>query len=454
MRKTLQSVIDRLEATATIAHSFRARLRRRSVLSLPNVLIGIALLCGLALRSFWSLTRQASGASGEAFNVARAIAQGRGFADAYMPGQGPTAHLMPISPMVAGAAYRWFGVHNPIAELLLFVWSSVLVFGAFLLLLRAFRRLGTPLWARIAAVSFLCLSPAYVAQEAVDFRIWEGGLASFLGALFLDTLLVMSDDGEATRPRLALLAIVAALLFFVNPPLGLGALACALVFGLTHLSRSKLLFASAVTAGAVAVLIVPWSIRNEAELSAFVPLRSDTGLELALANHPGAVSSKDPGRAFAERLGAIHPAESQRAFAAMQSAGGEVPYSRMLGRSAKDWIAAHPGAATQLALQHVKQIFAPEPWQFSLFGTGKFTAMRALFASLAGVGGLLGLLVALSRKRRGWIYPALFVLLPALSLAIFQPVPRYTYLFYPVLAFCAADLLASLVAPVRRLTRG
>ena len=428
-------------------------LPRLASTSAASMAIWALLACGLGLRAIWSLTRDSSGASGEAFNVARAIGVGRGFADAYMAGQGPTAHLTPISPAVAGAAYKLFGVHGRIAELLLFLWASVLVFGSFLLFMRVFRRLGTPLQARIAAFAFLCISPAYLAQEAVDFRIWEGGLAVFISAVFLDRLFAAAVQMEISKLRLASLGATAALLFFINPPLGLGGCACAVVFGLERLRLTQLMFGAVVAIGTMAILIVPWTMRNEAQLGAFVPLRSNTGLELAIADHPAAVSSDDPGRVFAERLHAIHPAQSPTAYAAMRSAGGEVPYSRKVGTQAKRWIVNNPGAAALLAVRHVKETFAPEPWQFSVFGTGKLAFLRSFLATLAGVGGLFGLIAALIRKRHGWIYPSLFVIVPILSLAPFQPVPRYTYLFYPLLVFCAADLLASLASALPQATR-
>lgn len=428
---------------------FGRRLERSTLLIL------LLVLAGLTLRIAWNFYRPTSGASGEAFNVASAIADGRGFADSFQLGQGPTAHLLPTSPLFAGLIYRAFGVNAPIAEFLLSMWSLGLVFGAFLLLFGVFARLGTPRWARIGGLGFLCLAPAYIAQEAVDFRIWEGGLAVFLTALFLNRLL--RADMQASAPSVGVLAglsAITALLFFVNPPLGLGAYACALLYAVRRLSWSRTFLAGALAICALALLVVPWTVRNALVFEEAIPMRSNTGLEMAIAQHPAAASGLDRGQVFLDRLKDIHPAQSQEAYRRMQAVGGEVAYSAMLGEETRAWMAAHPKDVLRISLRHIRQIFAPEPWQYTTFGSGKLPGLRAGLASIAGLLGAAGLLVALARRRAGWIYPAMLVLVTVAAIAPFQPVPRYNYLFYPLLAYCAADLVAVVLGRFSRSPAG
>ncbi|MFN2473017.1 MAG: hypothetical protein ABR588_03730 [Sphingomicrobium sp.] len=334
------------------------------------------------------------------------------------------------------------------AEFLLACWSLGLVFAAFLILFRAFGRLGTPTWARLGALAFLCFAPTYVGQETVDFRIWEGGLAVFLSSLFLDRLLALKQSTELPMRRLALLSVLPALLFFVSPPLGLAAYICALIFGLRSLRRPLLWRAGLISGCTLACLLLPWTIRNDLVLGEPVVLRSNSGLELAVSNYPIAWEDPDHGRAFKERLFTIHPAQNMTAYRTMQSIGGELAYSQRLGGEARGWIAGHKREFLFLAIRHVRQIFVPEPWQYTTFGTGKFPILRA---ALAGVVGLAGLLLALLLRRRDWIFPFMMIAVPALTLAPFQPVPRYTYLFYPLLSYCAADLISVLLRrwPVR-----
>lgn len=374
-------------------------------------------------------------ALGEAYGVAAALASGRGFADAYRAGQGPTAHVLPISPAIAAAVYRLFGIGSPTSEAVLACWSIGLALGSYLLLFRAFGRLGLSSGARLGALAFLCLVPAYFWPEAVDFRIWEGGLATFLTALFLDRLLALKQISIASAIGMAFLN---ALLFFVNPMWGSAAYLCAAVYCIRNLPLRRLPALAALAVAALALFILPWALRNQAALGEPVLLRSNAGLELALAMHPGALEASDPAQEFLARQREIHPTNSPAAFDAMRRAGGEVAYSRELGEQARSWMAAHPGDAFLLAARHVRQALFPDPWQFTVLGGGKLGGLiRARIIDLVALIALIGLGIALIERRVGWVYPTLLILVPALEMSLFQPVQRYTYLFYPLLVYAA-----------------
>lgn len=399
------------------------------------------ILAGVLLRVGWSLARPDSGAAGEAFNVARAFAEGRGFADAYRPGQGPTAHLLPTSPLVAGLVYSALGIRSWSAELVLGAWSLLLVFGSFLLFFRAFGRLGVPRAIRIGCLAFLCLSPAYIAQEAVDFRVWEGGLAVALLALLFDRLTHVEESGRAGRLQVVTLSVGLALLCFVNPPLGLAGGVCALLLAWRRLNLAQTLLAAGISLAVITAIVAPWALRNEARLGELVLARSNMGLELAIGQHEAAWSNPDRGRAFSERLEEVHPAVSATAYAAMQAAGGEVSYSRQLSEQSWRWMQDNPTKAAQLMLRHVRQTVAPEPWQFGSFGSGRLLQVRSVFASLAGIAGLVGLAVGLARRPALWMYPALLAVVTLIALSPFQPAPRYCYLLYALLVYSAGPAI-------------
>ena len=418
--------------------AFLGRIDRRQ---LP---VAVLVVLGVLMRVAWNTLRPTSGAAGEAMRVAAAIGSGHGFADAYRIGQGPTAHLMPVSPSIAGLVYMVFGVGSRIAEILLASWSIGLAIGTYLLLYRAFGRLGTPRWARLAGLAFGCLAPAYLNCEAVDFRVWEGGLATFLLALFFDRLLAAESAAVVSGRMILAMAGLTGLLFFVNPPLGIAAYLCAGIFCLRKLPLARTMQAIGASLVVLAILIVPWTLRNMKELGAPIVLRSNAGLELALAQYPGAVNPPSRREAFLARLDQIHPTLSLDAYHRMQAAGGEVPYAKALGAEAKAWMKAHPAESAKLMLLHLRQSLVPQRWQFDVFGRALSPTLRAVLTDIAGLGGLVSLFWALLARRRNWWYPAVIVASWALLTAPFQPVTRYTYLIYPLMVFCAADLLGRL----------
>lgn len=400
--------------------------------------IVILMLFGITERVGWNLVRSVSGETGEAHNIAVALANGAGFADAYRIGQGPTAHMLPVSPLIAGSAYRLLGVNSEAAEIFLACWAIALAIGTYLLLYRAFTRLDVSKYARLGALAVGCVAPVYIGQEAVDFRSWEGGLAVLLSALILDRLLTLDRNSPPNMHTIVLMALLNALLFFVNPALGLGAYACSAIFCLRVLPPRRLATAVVTATAALALFLGPWVVRNAASVGAPILLRSNAGLELALAIHPHALDAGDRRGIFLARLRAIHPAQSDTAYRSMLATGGEVAYSRMLGEQTKRWIEKHPTDTVLLASLHLRQTFAPERWQFGIFGSSLLIGLRAEIASIVGLLGLTGIGLGLYRHRPAWAYPAMLVLAPALLVSLFQPVPRYTYLFYPLLLFCGA----------------
>jgi hypothetical protein len=408
---------------------------------------------GVAERVAWTLLQPAHGAAGEAMNVAVSLGAGRGFAGAYGVGHGATAHLLPLGPAVAGMVYGVLAPRSAAAEAILATWSIALAIGTYLLLFRAFAYLGIARGVRLACLALGLLTPAYLTVETVDFRVWEGGLATFLAALFLYLVLatrarVGEGPRDVRRFPLGLLAC-ASLLFFVHPPLGLSAFVCLAVLGVARMPWRANVIGAATALALAAVAGVPWAIRNERVLGAFVPLRSNAGLELALANNRAMSETDDPARTLEQRLLAIHPTANP---AARREAIriGEVAYARQRGEEAKAWIAAHPADAARLWLRHVRQMLLPERWMSDPRGTA-FGAVRAWFVQGIGVAGLLGLVaLLLGRGRAAAVYPAIMVVLTTVMLAPFQPVTRYTYILYPGLCFLIGGVALWMPAASRR----
>lgn len=405
----------------------------------------LALGAGLIERIGWAVLRHEPFATGEAARVAVALAEGRGFADAFAVGQGPTAHLLPLSPMAAASVYRLFGVHSAASEALLILWALALTFGCYILFAKIFERLASPPAAVLGGFVLLCLMPTYTGIEVFDFRIWEGALGLAIGGALL--ALVVAGEGGVHPRRLTLwLGALPALAFFISPPIGLAAMAASGLF--LWRRRGRVRAAGVVLSGllTLAALVIPWTARNALVMGHPIWLRDNLGLELAVANHPGAVGAADPKRVFDDRLAAIHPFVGPAPYRAMEQAGGEIAYAKARGHEAVRWMAAHPASVARLWLGHVREMVFTRPWLFqTAHGVWLPVARSALVAILA-VLAIGGLLLAWARRDGRYAYAALYVALPIACYIPFQPINRYTWLLYPALAYLAADAIARLAA--------
>lgn len=399
------------------------------------VIAAAALVLGALVRVAWNCMRPNLGTVGEVVNTATALALGHGLSDAYQVGQGPTAHLMPTMPLFVGSIYSVFGVKSVLAETLLAAFSISLTMVRFVLFNHVARRLGADAVTRLATLSFLCLVPVFISQEAVDFRVWEGGLASFMLAIFL---LLLLDEGRRATPSLRL-PIAAAVMYFVNPVIGVAGYATLGLYWLRNLKPMQILSAGAIAAVPLIVLLAPWMARNAVVMGAPV-LRSNAGLELALAMNPAMLTSSDRTITYAERL-VIHPA-TPSAYDKMQESGGEVAYFSQLGNETKAWMLQNPALALDLVAMHLRQAIAPETWMFQLFSNPVLAPQRAFLVSLVNILGMIALFWHSIRGERNWQYCGLVVLTFIGLLAFFQPIPRYICIVYPLLAYCAATVLS------------
>jgi hypothetical protein len=425
----------------------------RSRIGPGRVILLVALLVGIAVRVGWAILRRTPWATGEAPNVAMALAQGHGFSDAFMAGQGPTAHLLPIAPALAGAVYWLFGIRTVAAEAVLCAWSIGVSFASYVLLYAIFKRLGTPRWARIGALAFLLVAPIYTTNEAFEWRVWEGGLGLLLGNLTLYTLL-RADTDQPPRGFALWQALLPALTFFVNPVIGLAAYAAwALYLWRNRRTVPAIARATAATLLALALLIGPWTARNWLVMGHPIALRDDLGMELAVANYPEAVDGDDRNKVFYDRLTAIQPYIHPIAQRAMIEAGGEVAYSQKLGRDTKAWIAANPSDFLLLCRRHLGQMTLPGTWMFMTSHGVWLPVVRSWLARTVNILGFLGLAFALARRSPRYLYVLPFVMGPTLLYIPFQPVIRYCWLIYPAMACLAGDFVARVALRVSRRRR-
>jgi len=411
---------------------------------LPAALIGV----GVALRLAWTTALPvATLMIGEANNVAVSFYQHGTIADPFRPGDGPTAHVMTIMPMIAGTVYRALG-QGSTAGLILSLLALALLALTWTALYRALALTGMPRPARLGALAVLTLVPFNVALEAVEFRVWEGGLAVALGSTLLWHALALDARQTVTLRAFALLGLHAAVTLFVSPAIGVAAFACGALLMVRRAGPVRWpTIVAAVGAVTIAVL-TPWTLRNAAVLGVPIPLRDNFGLEAAQAFYPGAELPGDARARFRARHYAIHPYQPA-GHAAMVAAGGEVPYYAALGAQAKAWVAGHPRAATGIALRHLRDMLFPPAWYWSQFGrTGTATAVKLAINWAVSGFGLIGLVYGAVRVRGRFGYVAAMVLLPIVPYLLVEPTLRYRYLIVNLLVFAAAGPVAELVAAI------
>jgi hypothetical protein len=409
------------------------------------LLIVLLLMAGLTWRIWWVGRHFKTNIGGEAGNAAVAFAQTGVVADAFFPGEGPTAHLSPIAPIINGWFLRIFGVETVQSTWALTFFALACCLGAAIILNRAFAIMGASPVSRLAAFAFACLLPLNAYTETDEFRFWEGGMAALLSAFIL-WLTVRADRKDSVGfLHLAALSLLLALLFFLSPPVGLAGYANLALLLLRRVPIRRWAATIATSALILAAVLTPWTIRNYAVFGRFIPLRGNAGLELAQANHPAAVSGIDQKAVFRARQAEIHPDGEPAVIRKMQAEGGEVPYSERLGKEAMAWIKQHPADFARLSLRHARQFFFPPRWLWTVYGEReRGVDIKLAITWITALLGLLGAAACLFWWRGRMLYAVAIIVLPALPYMVVQPVLRYRYIVLFPLFYLGTELVCRL----------
>lgn len=374
--------------------------------------------------------------AGEAFNVARAFARTGTIADAYFEAQGPTAHLMPLHPIIAGTIMRIAGFGTE-AALALLGWAFIQMAAAYLAFFALYRHALPPQYARWA-FAFLCLVPVYVYHEVVDFRFWEGASAAALSGANLLLLLRGAERQLSDRERTTAAALLV-LACFVSPPVGAALVSCWAMHAIRVFTvRERLHFLGAASLFAL-LAFGPWTVRNMVQLDEPIVTRSNLGLELALANHEALDHDLDTAEIFHSRF-VLHPFGKEH-FRPIIATEGEAGYFRRLEDQAINWIVDNPAVFARHYARRLSEFLFPRPWQIRFTGWGEFGTARTTIACTVAAMGLAGLLLGMVTARRGGLYVTIYVAALAAQFAVFQPTLRYSYLIWPILVFEATYLL-------------
>jgi hypothetical protein len=229
----------------------------------------------------------------EYWNIARALAAGRGFADPFGVASGPTAWMPPVYPALLAALYAATGSEPAVVAIILaakgtvLVATGLLIFGA---ARRSARRLR-PEWALAAYALWITAHFDWFFQITHDVWLLLGLVDAALFAAWR-----LLERGIDTR-RAAAFGALGGFTALASPTLGAawGALA------LTVCWRRRAWRPLAVSVAVSVVLVMPWIARNQAVLGEWLLVKSNLAYDLYQANY------KSPDGVYDEPFLLQHP---------------------------------------------------------------------------------------------------------------------------------------------------
>jgi len=314
----------------------------------------------------------------ESGKVAFSIATGKGFAGLWYGLDGPTAWISPVYPYLLAAVYKLAHMDNYAARVgaqtMNLAFSALTCWPIYAVGRKIFcARVG------LAAAWVWVFLPTAI-QIPMEW-IWDPSLdALLLGILLWATLELRENSATLSWSGYGFFWAFAAL---TNP-----ALAVMLPFSLGwlifHRGKSGLESRQLVerTVLFFVLALMPWTIRNYKEMGAFVPIKSNFGLELWLGNNPAVEHDWSP---------ALHPWASPEGLLPLLQ-NGEIRYNRMKQAEAVSFILQNPGTFLRLTAGRVFDTWTSwyetdsEVWVKALHLRWQYVLFYSLFSALAFAG--------------------------------------------------------------------
>ena len=258
----------------------------------------------------------------------------------------------------------------------------------------------------------------------------------FLTLMTAYVLLPVATGDHPSVARLVSGGLLTGVVALVRPTVGLVIVALLVTLLVARVPASTLLRSVGVVVLLMVVALVPWTVRNEIRLHAFVPVSTGIGPTLCVSRN-----SEATGKLSTDLM--YRKCQPHRHFAS--PAALDVATNSYGTRRAVDWVIHHPlselrmwGTRTRLAFRDDTSGLADMREQMSHFWSDTATfvpnAVSFIVLGLAAVGAV----VVIKRRSRA----AVFVLLTALFLST-QPIilygdPRYRVPAEPFFAILAA----------------
>jgi hypothetical protein len=368
--------------------------------------------------------------------IARALATGYGYADPFVGHTGPTAWVPPLYPLMMAGIFKLFGVYTALSAWVILtinsLFSAAIALFVYEIAARCYNR-------RVAIWSgwLWALYPAAL-QYAVHW-IWEMSLTAMLFTWVLVLALRMRSVGDTAPEKHAqstgrwllfgalwgLIALSNATLLLFLPVCGLW-----ILMGARPLAPA---LRNAVLAGIIfSAFLAPWMYRNWQVFHAFVPIRSNLGVELWAWNNPDA---------NAIALGApIQPSTGDfryQRYAQM----GELQYSNYCRKLAKKWISENHSRFALLSLKrfYFYWVSVPHP----VDGKPLVEYGREASFCFLSITGLLGLALSIRRKiSASSLFAWAFFLLP-FTYYFVSVAARFRHPLEPLIAIFSVYLFQS-----------
>lgn len=371
----------------------------------------------------------------ETVRVARSLADHGTFANPFAAGNtGPTAHVAPVYPFLYSLFLKTFGDGYPC---LLILWALTLAILAAQMSLLPWLSSHVGLGAApgIAAAVLGVISM----HASIDTR-WEGFFAGLL--LLAVAVPTYLKSTWAKVSGAALLGAIWGLVVLTNPVAVLLLVAWPLVTLSRAPGRRGTVSRFAIMFAVAMMVVAPWIARNYARFGAFIFVRDNFGLELALGNNPCASAT------LAQNIASgchhsIHP-NSSPSVAALVSSMGEYAFDQAKLRESLDWIPENKSAFAWLTIQRLRQFWFPtlqRKWEMPIVWC--ITPLAVIgFALLWRSRRTIGMLIGVT-----WVlYPAIYYLVPA--------DPRYLYPIYWTMLLPAGYALTEFLRAFSLMDRG
>jgi hypothetical protein len=377
----------------------------------------------------------------EAGRVARSLVEGRGYADPFIRGTGPTAWLAPLYPLLIAASFKLFGTYSPLAAWFLLFLNSLfcaLVAPAiFEIAIHCFGASQKGVTIAVWSGWLWALYPAAM-QYAVRW-VWEMSLTVMLFSWLLVLILRLRAENQSNRPHprrqliyWAAFGLLWGLIALNNPALILF-LPVSGLWLIWHARDRVRAIGYAVLAGVIFTLcMTPWVYRNWTVFHEFIPTRGNLGAELYAGNGPGSIGFP---------WGATIPVNNQNPLMHLYRKMGEYKYVQWRGEMAKAYIHTHRRHFAEISLKRFYFFWVSVPHPTDKHPS--FEYIRELDYCFLSLAGLMGL--GLSLKQRipaSGLFAWAFLLLP-LSYYFVTPGARFRHPLEPLIDIFAVFLFQS-----------